>query len=284
MKKFLICVFLVLITVMAFGQERIAVFPIEDLDNILSRNESTFFYRQFSNEFTNRNAGRFTVVPRQDVERLINTEMAFQLGEFSASEKTAEMNRVLNGTQILSGAIGRIGSRISISISLYTYPELVQLPGGVDLRVTNKDELFDKIPELVQSIQNIIVASMPPAPAYRIGDRGPGGGVIFFAENGVFMECSMDLGNFTYDEAARAANNHRGGSFNNWRIPTSNELRLIYTNLRLNGLGGLSGNYWFDNGNRTRVYWLNFSDGTQGSELKNRNPRRNVRAVRSFTQ
>jgi hypothetical protein len=139
-----------------FAQERIAVFPFEDMDNILTRSESIFFYRQFSNEFTNRNSGRFIIVPRQEVEKLINTEAAFQLSDFSAKAKTAEMERVLNGTQILSGVIGKVGNRITISISLYTYPELSQLPGGVDLRVTNKDELFDKIPELVQSMQKAI--------------------------------------------------------------------------------------------------------------------------------
>jgi tetratricopeptide (TPR) repeat protein len=126
------------------------------MDNILTRNESVFFYRQFSNEFTNKNSGRFTIVPRQEVEKLINTEAKFQLSDFSAKDKTAEMQRVLNGTQILSGVIGKVGTRITISVSLYTYPELSQLPGGVDLRVADKDELFDKIPELVQSMQNAI--------------------------------------------------------------------------------------------------------------------------------
>jgi formylglycine-generating enzyme required for sulfatase activity len=42
---------------------------------------------------------------------------------------------------------------------LYTYPELVQLPGGASLSVTNKNDLFDKIPDLVQNMQNAIGAS-----------------------------------------------------------------------------------------------------------------------------
>jgi hypothetical protein len=63
---------------------------------------------------------------------------------------------VLNGTQILSGYIGKIGNKITISISLFTFPDLEQLPGGVDLDVANKDELFDKIPELVRRMQSAI--------------------------------------------------------------------------------------------------------------------------------
>jgi len=156
MKKFLLATVLMLLCTLAFSQERIAVFPFEDLDNLLTKNEAVFFYRQFSNEFTNKNAGRFTIVPRQDVEKLFNAEEKFQLSDLSAKAKTVETQKVLNGTQILSGVIGKVNNRITISVSLYTFPEISQLPGGVDLRVANKDELFDKIPELVQSMLSAI--------------------------------------------------------------------------------------------------------------------------------
>jgi len=157
MKKFLGAVVFAFISVLAFSQERIAVFPFEDMENVLTRNQALMFYREFSNEFTSKYAGIFRVVPRQDVERLINTEAAFQISDFSARAKTAEMQRVLNGTRILSGLIGKLGNNIRITVSLYTYPELEQLPGGATVSVANTTELFNKIPELVQSMQNSIV-------------------------------------------------------------------------------------------------------------------------------
>lgn len=188
MKKiFLTIVFAVLtMSTAIFAQERIAVFPFEDVENVLTRNEMTMFYRNFSNEFTNRSVGRFAVVPRQEVERLINTEVAFQISDFSAKEKTAEMQRVLNGTQILSGSIGKWGNNIMIIVSLYTYPELQQLPGGVMKSVADKNELLSKIPELVQEMQDIIAgsgtrpASRPQSGTYKVGDTGPAGGIVFF--------------------------------------------------------------------------------------------------------
>ena len=156
MKKMLLTTLLVFFGATLFAQERIAVFPFEDSENILTRNEAAMLYREFSNEFTNKSAGRYFVVPRQDVERLINVEAAFQLSDFSARAKTAEMQSVLNGTQILSGMIGKVGNSIRITVSLYTYPELRQMPGGASLSVANTTELFRRIPELVQNMQNSI--------------------------------------------------------------------------------------------------------------------------------
>jgi len=159
MKRILLTIVLVLIGSLAFAQEKIAVFPFEDKDNLLTNTEAFFFYRQFTNEFTNKNAKKFIIVPRQDVEKLFSVEEKFQLSDLSAKAKTAETQRVLNGTQILSGAIGKVNNRITISVSLYTFPEFSQLPGGVDKRVANKDALFDIIPELVQDMQKAIAGT-----------------------------------------------------------------------------------------------------------------------------
>jgi len=161
MKRKNLSIALVLLGAFAFAQERtaIAVFPFEDMAKVFTGDESVLFYRRFSNEFVNKNNGRFKVIPRQDVEKLINTEAKFQLSDFSAQTKTAEMQRVLNGSQILSGYIGKMGNKLTISISLFTYPDLEQLPGGVDIDVANKEELFTKIPDLVQSMMTAITGS-----------------------------------------------------------------------------------------------------------------------------
>jgi len=165
MKRYLLTTALTLISALTFSQERIAVLPFEVLDNVLTVNEAVQLYQNFSNQFTNISKGNFNVVPRQDIDKLINTEARFQFSEFSAKAKTAEMERVLNGTQILFGRIGKWDNSINISVSLYTYPELIQLPGGANMRVANKGELLDKIPELVQSMQNNIGNATARQPA-----------------------------------------------------------------------------------------------------------------------
>ena len=109
MKKSLIATVFTFIAVLAFSQERIAVFPFEDMDKVFTGNELRLFYRNFSNVFADRSPEILYVVPRQEVENLFGSEYDFQLSEFSARDITAEMERVLNGTQILSGLIGRRG-------------------------------------------------------------------------------------------------------------------------------------------------------------------------------
>jgi len=167
MKKTFLVLALSLVSVLGFAQERpsIAVFPFEDMDNIFTQNETVLFYRRFSNAFSNMNDTRFRIIPRQDVDKLIDTEYNFQLTRFSAQAKTGDMNRVLNGAQILSGCIAKLGSKLTISISLYTYPELEQLRGGVDIEFTSKDEIFSSISELVQRITATIIGEDTVSPS-----------------------------------------------------------------------------------------------------------------------
>jgi hypothetical protein len=134
-------------------QEKIAVFPFEIMDNAITVNESYQLYSIFCNYFTTMGVGKFNIVPRHEVDKLIDMEADFQLTRFSAEEKTADMMQVENATQVISAKIGKVGSRINIIVSLYTYPKLNQLPDGADMRVDSVEELFDKIPELIQKMR-----------------------------------------------------------------------------------------------------------------------------------
>jgi len=55
-------------------------------------------------------------------------------------------------------------NKLSISIFLFTFPNLEQLPGGVDIDVADVDELTKKIPELVQSMMKNIENNLPKPP------------------------------------------------------------------------------------------------------------------------
>jgi formylglycine-generating enzyme len=164
MKRILLTTLFVLIGYLAFAQERIAVFPFEDRSNVYTKDELDSFYAEFSNEFRNKTDDRrFTVLTRNDLEKIINMEAKFQLSDYSSKEKTAEMQRVLNAQQVLYCLILKVGNEIRITVSRYTFPELSVLRGGKTISVTNKNQLFGKIPELVQAMVNEIAGGSTPA-------------------------------------------------------------------------------------------------------------------------
>jgi len=236
------------------------------------------------------NTKKVDLVNRTIVQRVIR-EHNFQLEDWSNKEKTAELGKALNADWIVQGDIRKMNNGILIIVQFYNI-KTFKFEGGTDLRLANADEAYDKMNPLVESLIQTITASPPPAPAYKIGDRGPGGGIIFFAENGVYMECSMDIGSGNYDEAERMARNYRGGGFSDWRLPTISELQLIHKNLAKNNLGGFIISYNSSYRSSTRgdsshpgeYFYLTyvFSESGFVNNRTNQSLSTLVRAVRAF--
>ena len=111
----------------------------------------------------------------------------------------------------------------------------------IKLGLLNKVKLIRKIPvttrELIKVNFNDFVV--------RVGDEGPGGGLVFYAEYGFYMECSGELGESTWSEAGNKAQNYRGGGFTDWRLPDKNEVSYLYRAMRLKNLGDFSGDYYW---------------------------------------
>jgi len=115
------------------------------------------------------------------------------------------------------------------------------------------------------------------------GNKGQGGGIIFFAEGGQYMECSGELGNNTWIAAYTNTNNYNGGGYTDWRLPTRSELDLMYKNLHKNKLGGFSkSRYWTLEANNNVSSWaLDFYNGSKN--WWSNDSLFGVRAVRSYT-
>jgi len=146
-----------------FAQERIAIFPFEDRNNVYTRDELDLYYREFSGEFKNKTDDKnFTVISRQDIEKIIDMEEKFQLSDYSSEKKTAELKRVLNPQQVLHILILKIDNNIRINVSRYSFPEMEILRGGTSITLTNKSQILSGIPELVQSMQVALTGRIMP--------------------------------------------------------------------------------------------------------------------------
>jgi hypothetical protein len=120
---------------------------------------------------------------------------------------------------------------------------------------------------------------------YHIGDTGPGGGIIFFAEGDTYKECSGELGpsgTIQYLNASGYARSYSGGGFSDWALPDIYELASMYNNLKKNNLGGFFNDwYWSSTVSAPNIAVGNFTDGTIGAATPSTYCR--VRAVRTFT-
>ena len=119
---------------------------------------------------------------------------------------------------------------------------------------------------------------------YRIGDKGPGGGTVFYARDGKYMECSGELGSSRWETAVTLAQNYDGGGFTDWRLPTKDELNLMYVNLKMRNLGGFGSDWYWSStkGSTGYAYSQRFNDGSQLSYSGNMSDPGRVRAVRTF--
>ncbi len=144
---------------------------------------------------------------------------------------------------------------------------------------------------------------------YNVGDRGPAGGFVFHTSNGglngfeaapvdqgsTLWGCTWSCGSgFAIGDGAQNTTNvlrttafdlidsYELNGFDDWFLPSQDELNSIYVNLYLNGLAGLtSGQYWSSSDNDLNYAWgQNFFDGSQSQVYKLAD--RLVRAVRAF--
>ncbi|MDR2900960.1 MAG: DUF1566 domain-containing protein [Treponema sp.] len=116
----------------------------------------------------------------------------------------------------------------------------------------------------------------------NVGGKGPGGGFIFFAEGGQFMECSGELGRTSWDQAIIISQGYRGGGFSDWHLPSRSELDLMYRNLADKNKGKFSDElYWTSEKSSYGAYYQDFENGMQDDASTS--SMLNVRAVRSYS-
>jgi hypothetical protein len=88
------------------------------------------------------------------------------------------------------------------------------------------------------------------------------------------------------DIAARRARAHRGGNYEDWYLPSKEELYKLY--LERNSIGGFNGTYWSSSEAPTGsapyyAYYYNFSAVTQDTyNWQDKNSGYSVRAIRTF--
>ena len=121
-----------------------------------------------------------------------------------------------------------------------------------------------------------------------LGNTGPGGGIVFYDAGstqpwGRYLEAPPTNleGMYRWSNAIDAAQAYRGGGLTDWRLPTKDELNLLYSNKEIVGDGyGWEFTWSSSEFNATYAWLQNLLNGQQRNLLKTTTLF--VRPVRAF--
>ncbi|MDR1894090.1 MAG: hypothetical protein LBQ61_05265 [Spirochaetales bacterium] len=273
---------------------------------------------------------KLVVVDRANLDR-IREEQGFQLSGEVSDESAKAIGQLLGAGAIVTGSFINLGDVYSLTLKAInmetaaiaaSYPADVAkstrietlLAGGGAVRTVPPSPPAPAAPPQppAPAAPPQPPAPAAPAPVYRVGDRGPAGGWVFY-DMGFYMDgwryleaapqdfplsvkwTSAGIGTFSTEtgvgtgrqntsylvsflrdkgettRAAQVVSVPGYGGYDDWFLPSRDELNLMYENLRRQRLGDFSNNaYWSSSGGITTgldwnlVAWqVNFSDGAQ---------------------
>ena len=227
--------------------------------------------------------GKLNVVDRTNFDKIIK-EMKFQASDWSNKEKTVALGNAINATMVVRGQIIKLGSRMYLSSTIVDLKTAVVLSSSKK-QFDSIDNIFDLLPTYTKDIVDVIYAPIMAElkKTLKIGDIGPGGGIVFYIEGTRALEVSANLGSHTWYKALDVAKNYKGGGFSDWYLPTERELNLIYKNLVKTGILNDTTWHWSSSQyNSSNAWSQRFSDGLKLNYFGSKYDTFSVRAVRAF--
>jgi hypothetical protein len=280
----------------------------------------------------------FTIADRQQLDQ-IRAELNFQMSGEVSDESAQEIGRMMGAQTIVSGAVSRIGNLYRLRVRAINV-ETATIQGQFNRNISDNPTLValamsnsssgagTKITQTGNKSGGNTAAQASLTLAYKIGDTGPAGGLIFydkgkFSDGWRYMEVAPSDLEFQatwsnkdisiegtkngigfgkqntqlicdvllkisgeWDQAAQRCDelDHKG--FDDWFLPSIDELNLIYGNLKRNDLGDFKDDSYWSSTFKGQdwpyyvIYTFHFDSGKSGQNDNNRNLY--VRPVRSF--
>jgi len=298
----------------------------------------------------------FTVVDRAQLD-LIREEQNFQYSGEVDDNDALEIGRFFGAQYIISGAVSELADRYRMRIRALNV-QTAQVQGQYNRNISAgrtitalmrnrssgssavSSSAANRTSAAGTTIERQSTQPAAQTPAYKIGDTGPAGGLVFYDKgNNIggwrYLEAALsDLGPASFITespggfprnllelwgrtdgengrpvgrgkyntefimqvaqargggfgwAAQLCDIYEFGGYNDWFLPSRDELNYMYGNLYLRGLGDFRPEeYWssttFDNTwGEYRAWHVNFADGRQDNNNASR--QRRIRPVRQF--
>lgn len=177
MKKFF-SILLVLTTMLISGftestTKKVAISTFKVVGNVVTEEEAEAITELYINELVN--TGKVSIFDRKHFDTML-AEMKFQDGDWSSSEKTVALGNATGATVLGRGQIFKLGSNFYISATMID-ANSAEILSGSKKAFKSLDELVDLLTPMAKEIS---VAISKVIMKYKIGDTGPGGGIVFY--------------------------------------------------------------------------------------------------------
>lgn len=275
MKKILCALSIVIAAAAVFAKPKLMAIATFDINNnAVSEAEAEGITELYIAELAS--TGKVSIVDRNNFNKLLK-EMNFQAGDWADSEKTIRLGTASGASVIGRGQIIKLGNKMYLSATVIDV-KTAKVISSAKEQFESLDNIFNILPYFVRDISKGLTL--------KIGDTGPGGGVICNIEGNRGLECSELLGNANWDDAKKMCTEYRGGGYEDWYLPSTQELLFIHRKLvNTEKITPIGGDFWssteYDDGEVPAVsLWFGNTNSFIFSYEKHK--RFNVRAVRAF--
>jgi TolB-like protein len=222
------------------------------------------------------------VIDRQHTDA-IRREFNIQFSGDVSDEEIKSIGKQLGAQYVVTGSLVDIGNAYRFRVAAINIETAVR-EGSPPLNININDPqvVFLLTGQRIMQTQTPPVVSTPK-PTYKIGGRGPGGGIVFeLWDDGTGGKEVAQVGTAKYTDVANRANAYAGGGYNNWRNPSVDELNSMYVNLKQRNLGEFA-NDWYGLGHGFwNPYYLHFGNGRSRKDYPGSGNNIRVCAVRDF--
>ncbi|MBO8456611.1 MAG: DUF1566 domain-containing protein [Spirochaetes bacterium] len=279
MKKIILVLIVLFFTALVFGQiepKSMAVMTFDVKGNAVSSEEAEAITELYITELIS--TGRISVVDRTNFNKLLQ-EMQFLAGDWADSEKIVKLGTAAGAEVICRGQILKLGSKMYLSATVIDV-KTAKVMASANAQFDSIDDVFG----VLTTFASDIAEGVCPMPCpFKIGDTGPGGGIVFYVKGIKAWECSEILGSSNWEGAKSLCSEYRGGGYSDWYLPSKDELNLVYINLKSTGKisDDEDDDYWSSSELSKSDAWRQ-SLGSGYQFFSNKDNMHSVRAVRAF--
>lgn len=222
----------------------------------VAQDEAEVITELFTAEYAN--TGSASVVDRNSFDK-IKTQLSFQSSDWSNADKVAQLGKALNANHVVVGQLLKFRSQIAVTIKIIDVNTTTILASHTE-KVKDIEDLLDKLPEICKELSNKVGGGSK----YKVGDKGPGGGTVFYLKDQYAYEVIFLDTIESYENAEKIVGNYISRGYNNWHLPDEKQMRYICYNI-CSKQENLWGKYWIQETDLPRLALIEHMENSRGS-------------------